>query len=424
MDVDEVVLVSSDSNESASPLSWQRDVSEVISSTSTYTGEASTSSSEKVNAISNKRVYHTLSESDSDDPDTGSLCNQNFNCEAASTENVQTMIQEGQLERKRKKRRNIPKEEVLKKKEEERKLKEEKRRQLLIQKSLKPGECLKHVTVLLDSSLLQCKFGGKLLAAVQSTESPSRIVSNLVPFTVGWERSLPNLESTEESQVLLVWHYDELISAVVEGKLCERICDIRNVLVNKDIILLVYGLQEYFSKKEKVKDTKLPSEAKSSTCLGSKLTRHKVENALAELQLQLNFGYRVINTPEELGLCVTQFTKAVAEHPFKKQKFSKEQKFSWYAALDSRDCVRVDKEGNGLLRLWQQQLTQFNLAGVDKAQAIVAAYPSPQLLKQAYDKCDSTKEAELLLQNIAVRRTQGPLTSFRRIGPELTRSLR
>lgn len=45
--------------------------------------------------------------------------------------------------------------------------------------------------------------------------------------------------------------------------------------------------------------------------------RYDVESALAELQLQLNFGYRVVNTPEELGLIVTQFTKAVAEYPFK-----------------------------------------------------------------------------------------------------------
>lgn len=56
----------------------------------------------------------------------------------------------------------------------------------------------------------------------------------------------PNVETTEESQVLLIWHYDEFISAILEGKLCERICDIRNILVNKDIILIIYGLEEYF----------------------------------------------------------------------------------------------------------------------------------------------------------------------------------
>lgn len=49
---------------------------------------------------------------------------------------------------------------------------------------------------------------------------------------------------------------------------------------------------------------------------------------------------------------------------------------------DSRDCVRIDKGGNGLLRLWQQQLCQFNLAGIDTAQAIASIYSSPQVLIQ------------------------------------------
>lgn len=428
MDVDEVVLVSSDSSVTSSPISSQREVlsevvSEVISLTSTYTREATGSSNEKLNVSPNKKVYHTLSESDSDD-----TCNVNIYEHVAhgavSVEGRKTVQKEGQKKVQRKKKKNIPNEELLKKKEEERKLKEEKRQQLLVQKSLKPGECLKHTTVLLDSSLLQCPFGGKLLSAVQGAESPSRIVSNLVPFTVCWERSVPNSGTIEESQVLLLWHYDELISAIVEGKLCDRIRDIRNILLNKDVVLFIYGLQEYFSKREKVKDSNIPLHPETTTLSGRrKLSRHEVETALAELQLQLNFGYRVINTPEELGLIVTQFTKAVAEHPFKKEKHSREQQLSWYAALDSRDCVRVDKNGNGLLRLWQQQLTQFNLAGIDKAQAIATVYPSPVSLKQAYDKCVSRKEAELLLQNIVVRRTQGQLKSFRRIGPELSKKI-
>lgn len=354
MDEDEVVLVSSDSSGTTSPVSQKREnVSEVISSICTHIGEASSTSNEKLNVTPCKKVYHTLSESDSDGADNGNLCKQSIMDEAVLSEKAKKVIQDSHPKGKRKKMRHIPKEDVLKKKEEERKRKEEKRQQLLIEKSLKPGECLKHVTVLLDSSLLQFPFGGKLLATVQSTESPSRIVSNLVPFTICWERSFPNLESTEESQVLLIWHYNELISAVVEGELCERLCDIKNILQNKDIILLVYGLQEYF----------------------------------------------------------------------RKQKRSTEQKFNWYAALDSRDCVRVDKNGNGLLRLWQQQLTQFNLASIDKAQAIVAKYPSPQLLKQAYENCASETEAEFLLQTISVRRTQGPLSSFRRIGPELSKKI-
>lgn len=58
------------------------------------------------------------------------------------------------------------------------------------------------------------------------------------------------------------------------------------------------------------------------------------------------------------------------------------ENLEWFAVGDSRDCVSVDKEGHGLLRLWQQQLCQFNLAGHDTAQAITAIYPSPLSLVQ------------------------------------------
>jgi hypothetical protein len=65
------------------------------------------------------------------------------------------------------------------------------------------------------------------------------------------------------------------------------------------------------------------------------------------------------------------------------EKHKREQeKLEWYAAGDSRDCVRVDKNGNGLLRLWQQQLCQFNRVSMETAQAITSVYRSPNALVQ------------------------------------------
>lgn len=52
----------------------------------------------------------------------------------------------------------------------------------------------------------------------------------------------------------------------------------------------------------------------------------------------------------------------------------------WFALGDSRDCVKVDKNGNGLARLWKQQLCQFNLATLATAEAIVSVYSSPKAL--------------------------------------------
>lgn len=52
----------------------------------------------------------------------------------------------------------------------------------------------------------------------------------------------------------------------------------------------------------------------------------------------------------------------------------------WYATGDSRESVRVDTAGNGLARLWQQQICQFPAVTLDIAQAIVSNYSSPLVL--------------------------------------------
>ena len=44
--------------------------------------------------------------------------------------------------------------------------------------------------------------------------------------------------------------------------------------------------------------------------------------------------------------------------------------------------VKVDRSGHGLLKVWKQQLLQFKNVSPDVAQALIAAYPSPQLLRQ------------------------------------------
>lgn len=56
--------------------------------------------------------------------------------------------------------------------------------------------------------------------------------------------------------------------------------------------------------------------------------------------------------------------------------------FSFY--LEKAWCggVKVDRSGKGLLEVWKRQLQQFNRVSLEMAEAIVSAYPSPQLLNQ------------------------------------------
>ena len=58
-----------------------------------------------------------------------------------------------------------------------------------------------------------------------------------------------------------------------------------------------------------------------------------------------------------------------------------DQNFDFYAAEVSGG-LKVTKDGQGLTRLWQQQIMQFPLVALETAQAIVSHYSTPQALFQ------------------------------------------
>ncbi|NWS40404.1 EME1 endonuclease, partial [Probosciger aterrimus] len=140
---------------------------------------------------------------------------------------------------------------------------------------------------------------------------------------------------------------------------------------------------------------------------------------LVDLQLCKQVQVSFFESWEELGEYATMFTKSVAEAPFKRER--ENMGFSFY--LEKAWCggVKVDRSGKGLLEVWKRQLQQFNRVSLEMAEAIVSAYPSPQLLNQAYIRCSSEQERENMLANISVRRGDGVTATSRRIGPELSR---
>lgn len=42
----------------------------------------------------------------------------------------------------------------------------------------------------------------------------------------------------------------------------------------------------------------------------------------------------------------------------------------------------MDRSGKGLFEVWKRQIQQFNRVSLEMADAVVSAYPSPQLLVQ------------------------------------------
>ncbi|NWS28650.1 EME1 endonuclease, partial [Polioptila caerulea] len=142
---------------------------------------------------------------------------------------------------------------------------------------------------------------------------------------------------------------------------------------------------------------------------------------LVDLQLSTQVQISIFESSEELGQYATMFTKAVAEAPYKREQ--ENTGFSFYLEKGSFGGVKVDPSGKGLLKVWKRQIQQFNRVSSEMAEAIVSAYPSPQLLIQAYKRCSSDQERENMLANIPVHRGEGVTATSRRIGPELSRRI-
>ncbi|NWH86668.1 EME1 endonuclease, partial [Aegithalos caudatus] len=142
---------------------------------------------------------------------------------------------------------------------------------------------------------------------------------------------------------------------------------------------------------------------------------------LVDLQLSTQVQITIFESSEELGEYATMFTKAVAEAPYKRER--ENTGFSFYLEKGSCGGVKVDPSGKGLLKVWKRQIQQFNRVSPEMAEAIVSAYPSPQLLIQAYERCSSDQERENMLANIPVLRGEGVTATSRRIGPELSRRI-
>ncbi|KAG7176071.1 Crossover junction endonuclease EME1-like [Homarus americanus] len=269
--------------------------------------------------------------------------------------------------------------------------------------AMKPGECIKHVIVQLDRQLLELAEGSQVISQLQTGGIRYRIVDSAVAAAATIVRVDPvTRQETPAEEAVVIMAVNDFVEVVkkqvyedgVEG-LCHQSRKWKRSFNNANLTLVVCGVEVYL--------------------------RVDIETALVTAQLECGLNHRLMADASGVATFILQITKAVAEAPFKHEKG--EPSFSWYAEGSSINAVKIDKSGVGLLKLWHQQLRQFNNVGVEVAQAIASKYPSPCALLQSYRKCLMPQEASLLLADIPVRRGAGPLTSSRRVGPELSKKI-
>lgn len=331
--------------------------------------------------------------------------------------------------------------------------KERKKNLAKVLKAQRPGECQKYITVVLDPVLLQVEGGAQIHAALQSANYSCVVESQAVPCSITWRRKsvLSQAEDgnewTEEPNLLVLLGLEEFLSMVRSYKQKAQGCAeqketlqsfvacVMEKMPGKILALTVVEVEKYFrclraqSKKRLQHATVNRSQAedrgdqrkKQVMDPGREITRLDVEDALVDLQLCTRVQVTFFESWEELGEFATMFTKAVAEAPFKREQ--QNTGFSFY--LENKWCrgVKVDHSGKGLFEVWKRQIQQFNRVSGEMAEAVVSAYPSPQLLLQAYSRCSSEQERENMLANIPVRRGTGVTATYRRVGPDLSRRI-
>ncbi|XP_064643395.1 crossover junction endonuclease EME1-like isoform X2 [Lineus longissimus] len=321
--------------------------------------------------------------------------------------------------------------------------KAEKKAALEARKCLKPGECLKYVAVKFDSNVVQSTVGPVLLKLLQEAGIQYEVCDQPIPACISWTRKVINHEVqghtlqqqtkyVDEQHGILIVPVQDFVGCTHRMSLPEFAWQASASLCDRKLSLIVQGMEKYFKDlktigqrqyKEAVRSTDPAYNAKKKQKgidISIVISRFDMEQAMLELQLSpAGCSVSLVETPEDVAKIIFRHTKSVAEAPFKKEK--NQVGFSFLP--DSTSCVKIEKNGSGLLKCWKQQLCQFNALSPEVANAIVGEYPSPRLLIQAYEQCHSQREAERLLVDVRVRRGAGVLETSRRVGKEMSRRI-
>ncbi|KAG4077840.1 hypothetical protein HA402_013774 [Bradysia odoriphaga] len=278
-------------------------------------------------------------------------------------------------------------------------------------KKLKTGDGLKDVVTIIDSNILSETIGQSLQTNLSSNGITCRTnvtTKNLVK----WQRKnqqtfVQNDENielsdkfTDEDFILKIISAHEFNAEIDRKTVMTTMQRLTNENPSKRFTIIVYGIKEFCRTNKNV-------------------GRHLFETALTELQVLLNVNNRLIETSADLNIIVLQFTKSIADIPYKQQQREQLDGQNFYVTNDNKDCVAV-KGTTGLSSLWQHHLTKLPMVALETAESIIAEYPMPRVLLEAYDNGSNGPD---LLANIPVRRAGGPLTSVRKVGPELSRKL-
>ncbi|XP_020779852.2 probable crossover junction endonuclease EME2 isoform X2 [Boleophthalmus pectinirostris] len=337
-----------------------------------------------------------------------------------SKEEIELDRQKGQ---ERKKARERAKAAKVQEKEEKKQEQQRRREAAQHLKTLRPENCLKCLTVCIDQALLQQEGSDILLGTLSSFEWKFLIEIQQLRYSITWTRQLPDDgdKIVEEEQVLLVIGWSDFLHLVPAVKMLDEVGD--GTARNSYLSPLLEFLNQDVKKVVTILVTDSPLEYISSVSedsfeetLASDLgmDQLEIEEVLVYLQLYKNVSLAFLDGWQGVTKQVVAVTKALSKRPYKLLTERSELPFcvdgSWASG------TRVERDGSGLEQVWTLQLQQLNRVSPVVAATITAAYQSPRLLLQAYQKLESEEERKSLLAGLLIK-TGG---KERRIGPEIS----
>lgn len=344
----------------------------------------------------------------------------------------------------------------------EREEKEKRKESALALKLLRPDQCGKYMVVQLDAGLLQDAGCEDLLESLRTAGYNYSLEPHSVPYSVTWRREMPgdwtcveglDLGRGEEDEMLILVEPKDFLTSVrcyIQAPVTSGNTDIPGSVFgfakkypDKKITLVVLGLGD-FRRCQRLshKLEKHSLEVKARNDLEDVwVTWRQIDEALVFLQLYYNTEVLNLNTWTELGQHVCAVTKSVAQRPFRIHWEA--QSYSFCTSAGSWRGWGPRGSLTGLPLVWRRQIQQLNRVSPAMAAAITEAYPSPQLLVQAYAACNTEREKLSLLSDLRVPRntgtteegddpdddassTQGDEQAAgreRRIGPDLSRRI-
>lgn len=362
----------------------------------------------------------------------------------------------------RRKEREAKKQEKERIRNQEKEEKEKRKESALALKLLRPDQCGKYMMVQLDAGLLQDAGCEDLLESLRTAGYNYSLEPHSVPYSVTWRREMPGDWTCVEGLDLCRGEEDEML-ILVEPK--DFLASVRSYIQapvtssNTDIPGSVFGFAQKYPEKKITLVVLGLEDFRRCQRLSHKMERHSLEvkakhdlkdiwvtwrqidEALVFLQLYRRTEVLNLNTWKQLGQHICAVTKSVAQRPFRIHWEA--QSYSFCTSAGSWRGWGPRGSISGLPLVWRRQIQQLNRVSPAMAATITEAYPSPQLLMQAYAACSTEREKLSLLSDLRVPRmtaatdegddpdddassTQGDEQAAgreRRIGPDLSRRI-